>query len=189
MQTTEQKNEEKQIRWKKSSKRHSTKVEELLKETDIEKVGNLYFYKDEKYMISSGGGGTQVYIGLSEDGFEVAIKLITKNPKNNKDFENELNHLQDLKLESKYIVRYVTFAVSKDFYYLANQLCEYNLEDYMEYLRQREPNDKESILRKIVKEMLLGLQVLHHAEVIHRDIKPRNVLIGTNIRFSQNNIY
>ncbi|XP_056089310.1 serine/threonine-protein kinase/endoribonuclease IRE1-like [Rhinichthys klamathensis goyatoka] len=181
--TIEQKTEKKQIpRWNKSSKRHGTKLEELLKETDIEKVGNLYFKKHEKYMISHSGSGAQVYIGLSEDGIEVAIKLITKNPKNNKDFENELNHLQDLKLESQYIVRYVTFEVGKDFFYLANRLCEYDLVDYMDYLRVQEQKDKDNALRKIVKEMLLGLKVLHDAGVIHRDIKPRNVLIDVDKR-------
>ncbi|XP_077069753.1 uncharacterized protein LOC143722306 isoform X1 [Siphateles boraxobius] len=183
VQTIEQKTEEKQIpRWNKSSEIHGTKLEELLKETDIEKVGNLYFYKDEKYMISPGGSGAQVYVGLSKDGIEVAIKLITKNPKNNKDIENELKHLQNLKLESQYIVRYVTFEVGKDFYYLANRLCEYDLVDYMDDLRRQEQKNKDNALRKIVKEMLLGLQVLHHADVIHRDIKPRNVLIDVEKR-------
>ncbi|KAK9978154.1 hypothetical protein ABG768_019920 [Culter alburnus] len=181
VQTIKQKTEEKQIRWNKSSKRHSTKVEELVKKNDIKKVENLYFYKDEKYIIGSGGSGT-VYIGLSEDGTEVAIKRIIKNPKNNKVFENELKRLRDLKLESENIVRYVTFAEDEDFHYLANQLCESDLEDYMKDLRQQERNDKDNILRKIVKEMLLGLQVLHHAGVIHRDIKPRNVLIDTEGR-------
>ncbi|XP_052407611.1 uncharacterized protein LOC127952820 [Carassius gibelio] len=186
MEAVQQRTEDQQITWwnrDRSRTRHKTKIEELQRETDKQKVRNLWFCKAEKYMIGSGGSGTQVYIGVTEDGIEVAIKIITKNPKNIKEFENELKLLQDSKLESPYIVRYVSSAEDKDFYYLANQLCEYDLVDYMEYLRQSEQKDrKETTLRRIVKEILLGLQVLHRAEVVHRDIKPRNVLIDKEER-------
>ncbi|XP_077069756.1 uncharacterized protein LOC143722306 isoform X4 [Siphateles boraxobius] len=66
------------------------------------------------------------------------------------------------------------------------QLCEYDIEDYMDDLRQQEQKDIDNALMKIVKETLLGLQVLHHADVVHRDIKPRNVLIdsGKNARLA-----
>ncbi|XP_058653943.1 uncharacterized protein LOC131553354 [Onychostoma macrolepis] len=171
------------IRWNRSSIKHRSKIEELQKDSTRKQVGNLYFSKSDEYNIGSGGTG-KVFIGLKEDGTEVAIKRILKDQQKSKCFENELKHLQDLNLESKNVVRYVDLAEDEDFYYLALQLCEYDMEDYMEILRQEKQQDK--ALRKIVKEILLGLQVLHRAEVIHRDIKPGNVLIdsGKNARLA-----
>lgn len=170
------------IRWNLSSIKYKGEIKELWNDSSRKKVGNLYFSRSNKYIIGSGGSGT-VYLGLKEDGTEVAIKRITKDQHNSKCFENELKHLRDLNLESKNIVRYVDLAEDEDFFYLALQLCEYDMEDYMENLRQEEQKDKETPRRKIVKEVLLGLQVLHRAEVIHRDIKHGNVLIGITNRF------
>ncbi|XP_016295676.1 probable serine/threonine-protein kinase ireA isoform X2 [Sinocyclocheilus anshuiensis] len=175
------------IRWNLSSIKYRSEIEELRNDSSRKKVGNLYFSRSNKYIIGSGGSGT-VYLGLKEDGTEVAIKRITKDQQKSKYFENELKHLRDLNLESKNIVRYVDIAEDEDFYYLALQLCEYDMEDYMKNLRQEEQKDKDkdTALRKIVKEILLGLQVLHCADVIHRDIKPGNVLIdsGKNARLA-----
>lgn len=92
------------LRCNPSSIKHRSKIEELQKDPSKKKVSNIYFSRSDNYIIGSGGSGT-VYLGLKEDGTEVAIKRITKDPLKSKDFKNELKHLRDLKLESKNIVR------------------------------------------------------------------------------------
>ena len=59
----------------------------------------------------------------------------------------------------------------KNFGYLALQLCECTLEEFLK------PDLPEVQKRNLVKEVLSSLSVLH-PQIIHRDIKPQNVLLG-----------
>ncbi|XP_036446394.1 serine/threonine-protein kinase/endoribonuclease ire-1-like [Colossoma macropomum] len=164
-------------RWltKKASKKWQQKLNLLLDDPDLQSVGTgkLFLSTKEQLLIGLGANGTQVYIGIKADGTEVAIKRMIKT--NTKELKNEMSLLQDL--ESSYIVRYVDIEEDGEFNYLALQLCEGNLDEYMDQLRLEKKEDRMKTLKKLARDVLLGLAVLHEAGVLHRDIKPRNVLI------------
>ncbi len=95
---------------------------------------------------------------------------------------NEEKFLRLPELDSPSIVRYVDFAEDDNFGYLVLQLCEYTLEEYIQDHLPDDSAERSSVLKKLVKEVLCSLQVLHDEKpkVLHRDIKPQNVLIGTS---------
>ncbi|XP_063049324.1 serine/threonine-protein kinase/endoribonuclease IRE1-like [Engraulis encrasicolus] len=168
--------------WLKLSVRWRTKLESLasMRMTEVKTVKNLIFCVNSDYLIAKGSDGTEVFLGLRDDGTEVAIKRMTKT--NYQLLKHEEQFLRLPELDSPSIVRYVDFAEDDNFGYLALQLCEYTLEEYIDPNNHHLPecvNDKMDILKTIVKEVLSSLEVLHdkNTNVLHRDIKPQNVLI------------
>ncbi|RXN23804.1 putative serine threonine- kinase irlB [Labeo rohita] len=98
---------------------------------------------------------------------------------NYQDLKNEEEFLRLPELDSPSIVRYVDFAEDIHFGYLVLQLCEYTLEEYIQDHLPDDTAERTLVLKKLVKEVLCSLQVLHDqkTKVLHRDIKPQNVLI------------
>lgn len=156
------------LKWQKNSKKWQSELEKLVDSNTLKRVGPLIFH--EKFLIAHGCQGTNVFLGLMEDGTEVAVKRVFK-----MNFTSVRGDLipKELKLESPYIVRYIYSTEDKEFIYIALQLCEHSLD---EYLKEQKPDSL--ALKKLAEEVLMGLQVLHGKGVIHRDIKPTNVLIG-----------
>ncbi len=167
-------------RWLQTSRRWRSKIEKLaiIDPSRTCRLGNLTLVLTDEFQIAKGSDGTQVYLGLKDDGTEVAVKRMIKS--NYQVLKNEEEFLRLPQLDNPSIVRYVDFAEDKYFGYLVLQLCEYTLEEYIQDHLPDDNAERYSVLKKLVKEVLFSLQVLHDqkTKVLHRDIKPQNVLIG-----------
>ena len=66
--------------WRPVSLRSRPQFEKLRNHDDREaiKVGSYVFVDNEEFLIAKGNHGAEVYLGLREDGTEVAVKKITK---------------------------------------------------------------------------------------------------------------
>lgn len=54
------------------------------------------------------------------------------------------------------------------------EYCEYDLK---RYIKENKQDITEFKIKRITKELLTGLAVLHEKKIMHRDIKPQNIMI------------
>ena len=158
--------------------KHKTKLQKLLDpKTNTTKVGPVRVSFSREFLVGNGCQGTSVYIGLHDDGSEVAVKRILADVYESsvKSVEVEIANLVDLKT-SDHIVNYRDFISGDPFCYVILDLCEETLADYVK------SHSKQFLERRgriIIKEILTGLHALHNGvkKVLHRDLKPRNILV------------
>ena len=142
------------------------------------KVGPVRVSFSREFLVGKGCRGTLVYVGLHDDGSEVAVKRMLADVYQRSVKSNEkTGNLADLKT-SDHIVNYRSFIheTGNPFCYVILDLCEETLADYVrthskQFLERRGPI--------IIKEILTGLHALHNGvkKVLHRDLKPRNILV------------
>lgn len=112
-------------------------------------------------------------------GFTVAMKFITKHGKSEKDIKNlrqEIGILRKLNHEN-IVLMFDAFETEKEFCVIT----EYAQGELFDIL-QDDHRLPESTVQQIAKQLVKALHYLHSHRIIHRDMKPQNVLIGSNGR-------
>jgi serine/threonine-protein kinase/endoribonuclease IRE1 len=141
-------------------------------------------------VLGYGGHGTVVYKGKL-DGRFVAVKRMLKAYHASADREISLLIESD---GHPNVVRYFLKEVRGDFVYLALELCDMNLQDLIVSLSKhnlketmaRQDKKRESTpscsvnpaLRKILFEIVSGIKHIHSLRIVHRDMKPANILLA-----------
>jgi serine/threonine protein kinase len=139
-----------------------------------------YFCAEKDFLLGKGCEGTSVYVGVLEDGTEVAVKrMLIQACEYFAENEKKILDLIMEKKKSPFILSYLDFFKDDNFIYLIVDLCEEALDKHVEsktigYLSEHGP--------RMIQQMLRGLDFLHHMEILHRDLKPSNVLVDNEGR-------
>eukprot|EP00111_Clytia_hemisphaerica_P015843 TCONS_00046798-protein len=132
-------------------------------------VGKIIF--DPSDILGRGCEGTTVFKGKFDER-DVAVKRILPECFSFADREVELLRESD---EHPNVIRYFCTEEDKQFRYIALELCQATLQDYVQ-----EPGTYQITLEptQVLYQALSGLFHLHSLNIVHRDIKPHNVLLS-----------
>ncbi|GBP65201.1 hypothetical protein EVAR_50008_1 [Eumeta japonica] len=134
------------------------------------KIGRITFHTDQ--VLGKGCEGTFVYRGTF-DKRAVAVKRLLPECFTFADREVALLRESDA---HAHVVRYYCTERDKQFRYIALELCSATLQDYVE----NKLEFKCSINAvEILRQATMGLSHLHSMDIVHRDVKPHNVLLST----------
>ena len=138
-------------------------------------VDQFWYHKDH---IGSGSFGL-IFAGINKkDGREVAIKRVEKLRMQRPDDKREIKNLTAL-ADCEQVVRYLSFFEDEHFSYIVLELMEGNLD---EYLNGSTVNVTQATL--LCQDVVMGLKFLHEHKILHRDLKPQNILYKVHPKLS-----
>ncbi|CAD8128605.1 unnamed protein product [Paramecium sonneborni] len=149
----------------------SAKIMSSQNKSSPKKIINDFEYYLEDCLGS--GEYSSVFKGLDRrSGQEVAIKVI-ENSKLNSNFSRQMlsNEIESLKkLNSPYILQYINYIYTPNNQYIITEYCN---EGELRFSKNR--SDQQ--LLRIFHQLLQALKELKNKNIIHRDIKPPNIMM------------
>ncbi|CEP60110.1 mitogen-activated protein kinase kinase MKK1 LALA0_S01e03268g [Lachancea lanzarotensis] len=133
-------------------------------------------------VLGEGAGGSVTKCRLKSGSKVFALKTITTvncDPETQKQVFRELQFNRSC--NSEYIVRYYgmfTASTSSAIYIAMEYMGGRSLDAIYKHLLQRGGRIGEKIIGKIAESVLKGLSYLQERKIIHRDIKPQNILLN-----------
>ena len=155
--------------WEQKSVKHRSMLAQVARHQKSKQVGVFHYHSEP---IGSGAFG-RVYVGISEqDGQEIAIKRIELlnlcRPEDKREIANLL-HLRDC----EQIIKYQTYHRDENFLYIILELMDGSLDELI--CLEEDHVD-------LCRDVMSGIMYLHNNGVIHRDIKPGNILYKSQPR-------
>ena len=157
-----------------------------------QKIGKIVYDSDDILGLGHSGkvvyrGSYEAIPGMPKKSIPVAVKRILKGSTDV--ILREIEILTNSNVPAS-LVRYFATEDDHNFYYIATELCDFSLADYIEGTPSRMRGKPCIPLKKtldpplrlstkeILQSCLTGVQYLHDNHFVHREIKPHNYLIS-----------
>ena len=94
-------------------------------------------------------------------------------------YKVSINTIKDLNHSN--VIKMIDFKEDSNYYYCIYDYCNGgDLSHYLEYLEQNNKSFSEKEVQYIMKQLVESIKYLHNKKIVHRDIRPRNILLNYN---------